>query len=219
MIISVAGQKGGSGKSTIAIHLAAEWHARGKKVLLADADPQGTALTWAEVAAEKGVSCPHVVAVGDNLRTVLPALSENYDVTLIDVPGRKASKRQVGALVISDVALLPCGPSTPDVWALAESVELVNEVRDLRSDLKAAVVINRRTATSEGKSARAALGSSTLPVLKTEIGLRVAFSEALAAGLGVTLYASGTVAANEIRRLADEVEDLALSDAEGVDAA
>lgn len=211
MIISVAGQKGGSGKSTIAIHLAAEWHKRGRRVLLVDADPQATALTWAEVAAEQGHQTPTVIAMGDNLRKSLPELAEGYEVTLVDCPGQKASKRQVGALVVSDLALLPCGPSTPDVWALAESVELVNEVREVRADLRAGIVVNRRTATNEGRSARDALAEVGIPVLRAELGQRVAYSEALAAGLGVTSYAAGTTAARELRRLVDEVEDFLAS--------
>lgn len=208
MIVSVAGQKGGSGKSTIAIHLAAEWHRRGQRVLLVDADPQGTALTWGEVASEAGIPAPDIIAVGDNVRATLPSVASSYDVVVIDCPGRKASKRQVGALLISDVAVLPCGPSTPDVWALAESVEVVEQVLQLRPDLHVGIVINKRTQTVEGRTARDALEGLPFPVLRVQLGQRVAFSEALAAGRGVTSYAGGSPAAVELRRLADEIEDL-----------
>lgn len=214
MIVSVAGQKGGSGKSTIAIHLAAEWHRRGQRVLLVDADPQGTALTWGEVASEAGVSGPDTIAVGDNVRTALPGLASGYDTVVIDCPGRKASKRQVGALLISDVVVLPCGPSTPDVWALAESVEVVEQVLQLRPDLRVGIVVNKRTQTVEGRTAKDALAGLPFPVLRVQLGQRVAFSEALAAGRGVTTYAGGSPAAVEIRRLADALEDLEAVEAE-----
>jgi len=207
MIISLAGQKGGSGKSTIAVHLASEWHRRGQRVLLVDADPQATALTWSEVASEHGHGGPDTIALGDNLRTALPGVAEGYDMVVIDCPGRKASKRQVGALIVSDVALLPSGPSTPDVWALAESVEVVEQVRELRPDLRVGIVVNRRTPTNEGRTAREAFSVMPYPVLEVELGQRVAFSEALAAGLGVTAYAGGSAAAVELRRLVDNIED------------
>jgi len=205
-IIAIAGQKGGAGKSTIAVCLSAEWHNRGLRVLLVDADPQATALTWAEVAAESEIESPTVIAMGDNLRQQLPRAAEGYDVVVIDCPGRKSSKRQIGALMLADFALLPCGPSTPDVWALSESTALVDEVRELRPDLMAAVVINRRTQTTEGKTARDAVAGVGLPVLSTTLGQRVAFSEALAGGIGVTTYQPASLAASETRDLADEID-------------
>lgn len=207
-IISIAGQKGGAGKSTIAICLAAEWHSQGHRVLLVDADPQGTAITWAEVASEQGREVPTVIAMGDNLRQQLPQAAEGFDIVVIDCPGRKSSKRQLGAMVLADIILLPCGPSTPDVWALAESVELVNEVRELRPEVQAAVVLNRRTATTEGRTAREVLSGVGLPVLAAALGHRVAYSEALAAGAGVTGYSRGGAAASEIRVLSDEIDEL-----------
>lgn len=207
-IIAIAGQKGGAGKSTIAVCLAAEWHAQGRRVLLVDADPQATALTWAEVASEQERPTPTVIAMGDNLRQQLPQAAEGFDVVIIDCPGRKSSKRQVGAMMLADVTLLPCGPSTPDVWALSESVELVQEVLSLRAEMHAAIVCNRRTATTEGRTMREALGEVGLPMLSATLGQRVAYSEALAGGCGVSTYARGGAAASEIRLLADEIDDL-----------
>lgn len=211
MIIAVAGQKGGSGKSTIAIHLASEWHRRGMRTLLVDADPQGTALTWGEVAEESDADSPSVIAVGDNLRRTLPDVALAYDVVVIDCPGAKHAKRQLGALATADVAVLPCGPSTPDVWALAETVQLVEDVQAARLEpLKAAIVINKRSAgTVEGRTVRDVLADScALPILASSLGLRVAYSEALAGGVGVTKYAGGSKAGVELRCLADEIEDL-----------
>lgn len=205
MILAMAGQKGGAGKSTLAIHLAAEWHRQGRRVLLVDADSQGTALTWAEVAAEREIPAPAVIALGDNLRAQLPGLADAYEITVIDTPGR-AGKRQAHALLVADLALLPCGPSTPDVWSLGPSLEVLEEIRSLRPELYAALVLNRRTRTAEGHAAREALEGTGLPVLAAEIGARVAFSEALAAGLGVTSYAPASPAAAEVQALALEIE-------------
>lgn len=212
-IIAIAGQKGGAGKSTLAIHLAAEWHARGKRVVLVDADPQGTATTWADVATEGGHPAPMVVAMGDSLRRDVPKLAETADVVVLDLPGRAAGSRAVGGLVVADVAVLPCGPSPADLWALAGSVDVVREVRELRPELVAVVALNRADRSGLTKATIEGLADVGLPVLEQAIGARVVFAEAMAAGQGVTSYASGSVAANELRRLADEIEELAGFDA------
>ena len=207
MIIAIAGQKGGSGKSTLAIHLAAEWCAAGNRVLLVDADPQGTSLTWSEVADEQGHAAPDTVAVGNNLKKVVPELARGYDVTVVDCPGRMRSKRQLGAMLCADLVLLPCGPSTPDVWALAESVELFTEVQDLRPELAGLVVLNRLGNTGESRAVAEALSALTIPLAQHRLGQRVAFSEALASGLGVTVDQPSSVAAGELRNIAREIEE------------
>lgn len=208
-ILAVAGQKGGTGKSTIAISLAAEWHARGLRVLLVDADPQATAATWAEVAAELERSAPAVVSLGDNLRRDVPKLATGYDVVVIDAPGRAAGARQVGALLVADVVALPCGPAAPDVWGLTGSADAVREAMALRPELRACVVLNRADRSAMSRQAHEALAGVGLHVLERSLGARVAFAEALAAGQGVTGYASGSVAAHELRQLVDELEELA----------
>lgn len=206
-IVSIAGQKGGAGKSTLAVHLAEEWHTRGHRVLLVDADPQGTAQTWADVADEAGADRPAVVAMGDGIRRDLANVAESYDIVVVDLPGR-AAKRQIGALMLSDLVLLPSGPGTADIWALAASAEMVNEVSELRPDLRAAVVLNRRANNTESKQARDSISAVGLTTLGASLGQRVAFSEALAAGKGIGRYAAGTTAAYEFRKLVDEAEDL-----------
>ena len=205
MIIAIAGQKGGSGKSTLAVHLAAEWSAAGKRVLLVDADPQGTSLTWSEVAEENGNGPPDTIAVGENLRQVVPELARGYDVTVIDCPGRMRGKRQLGALFCADLVVLPCGPSTPDVWALAESVEQVADVQEIRPELHALIVLNRLGRTGESRAVADGLSALPIPLARQRLGQRVAFSEALAAGQGVTVDQPGSLAALELRGLADEL--------------
>lgn len=209
-VLAIAGEKGGTGKTTLALNIASELHARGRRVLLVDADPQGTSTTWAGIAAESGVDGPTTIAMGEQLRAQLGRAVEGYDWCVIDCPGR-GGKRQVGALMVADVALLPCGPSPADAWALGASVDLIGEVREMRPELRAAIVLNRCNRTAIGKSTRDAIAqlTTTLPTLRSTLGDRVAFREALASGDGVTGYASGTVAANELRRLVDEVETLA----------
>jgi chromosome partitioning protein len=208
MIVTLAGQKGGSGKSTLSIHLAAEWMRRGRRVLLIDTDPQGTSLTWSNIAAERGHPAPTVVAMGDNLRQAVPELSASTDITVIDTAGR-LGKRTAGALMIADLVLLPCQPNPPDIWAMADTIETIQMTQQVRPDLRAALVINgKESRTVLGRSAREALTATELPVLMTEVSHRIAFAEACAIGKGVTLYAPKSPAAAELQALADEIEAL-----------
>lgn len=205
--IACVGQKGGSGKSTVALSLAAELVLRGNRVLLVDADPQGTARTWGAVALENNLKAPTIVSMGAELYKAgqLPALVNGFDWVVIDTPPRHADTQRA-ALMSAHLALLPCGPSANDVWALAESVELVRSAQRLRPELQAAVVVTRKvSATAIGKNARDALSETELPVLKTELGFRVAYQEAPAAGMGPTQYAPSSEAADEVRNLMDEV--------------
>ncbi len=207
MIVACVGQKGGVGKSTIAVAIAAELATRGRKVLLVDADPQGTSTTWHDVATEEGHEAPTVIAMTGALHKAsqLPKLALDFEHVVIDTPPRLA-ETQRSAVMVATIALLPCGPSTGDVWAIADSVKVVTEARDYRPELKAAIVLNRvRAGTTAAKGAREALGDSGLPVLRSELGLRQAFSEALAAGLGVGTYAPRDRAALEVKALVDEL--------------
>jgi len=208
MILPLAGQKGGTGKSTLACNLSVEWMRRGRRVLLVDADPQGTALTWASVAAEAGAHAPTVVALGDNLRQALQELTQTVGIQIIGTAGR-LSKRLAGALLVTDLALLPCRPNPSDIWALQESVDTVRNIQNLREGLLAAIVLNGKEArTALSRGARESIASAGLPVLATDLSQRVAFAEAAAVGKGVTTYAPKSPAAAELRALADEIESL-----------
>lgn len=208
MVVTITSQKGGSGKTTLATSLAAELYARGRSVCLVDADPQGTALVWHEVASEEGHEGPTCVRMGEGLHRAgqVPALADRFDDVLIDTPPQlgKVSKQ---ALMVSDVALVPCGPGTADVWSIAATAEIVLEAQDIRPALRAAIVITKQQpGTTLSANVREALAESGLPILEAEIGHRVAFPEALGAGLGVTQYARTSTAADELRSLVDELE-------------
>jgi chromosome partitioning protein len=208
MIVAFAGQKGGVGKSTTAVCLAVAALERGSRVLLVDADPQGTVRTWAEVAAERRRPAPTVVAMGASMHKPgqLGHLASNYDVTFIDCPPRHG-EIQRSALMVADVVVLPCGASAADAWALAASLEVVNEARAMRDELVAGVLITRKQGrTALGKNARKVLESAGLPVLETEIGFRVAYQEAIALGQGITTYAARDAGAREVFDLLDELE-------------
>jgi chromosome partitioning protein len=214
MIVTLMGQKGGVGKSTTLVCLAMAALERGSSVLVVDADPQGTLRTWSEVATENGRLTPSVVAMGSAMHRPgqLDALARGYDWTFIDCPPRHGEVQR-SALMIADVAIVPCGPSAADAWALTTSVELINEARALREGLSACIVITRKQGrTSLGKAARSVLEQSGLSVLRAELSYRVAYQEALAAGSSVTAYCPRDAAAREVRTLFDELERFAYAE-------
>lgn len=206
-IVALCGQKGGSGKTTTAEAVAGELLARGLSVLLVDADPQGTASTWADVATEKGHPCPTTVAMGPQMHqpTQLPRLRDSYDAVVIDCPPRH-SEIQRAALMAADLALVPCGPSAHDIWSMAETVELIGAAQRVRPELEARIVITRKMAqTVIGREARDALASCEVPLMRSELCYRVAYQEAPASGMGAAQYAPGDASAAEVISLVDEM--------------
>lgn len=206
-VIAVSGTKGGIGKTSIAVFLACEAMRRGRRVLLIDADPQATARTWADVAAERAQPTPTVIAMGATMHKPgqLDKASSSFDLVLIDVPGR-LDAIQRSALLASDLALLPCGPSAAESWAMAATVDLVTEAQQYRPELRAAIIVTRKkTATTLGREIRRGLRETGIPLLETELGDREAYRGALMVGMSLAGYAPDDAAAKEVRKLADEL--------------
>lgn len=142
MIILVGGEKGGTGKSTIATTLAAMRAARGRDVLLVDADPQGSATAWAAERAEAetaGLTC--VSKTGSSFRKDVLDLARRYEDVVIDAGGRD-SKELRAAMVVADRMYLPVQPSYADVWTLEAMEQLVDQA-SAYGPLDAYVVISR----------------------------------------------------------------------------
>jgi len=208
-IIALVGQKGGTGKTTTAIALAVEWVVRRRSVLLVDLDTQGSVLTWADWAGERNAEhIPAVTALGAQLRQQLAPHLPGRDVVIIDCPPSHG-ERQRAAMMAADVALLPAGPDATEVWGLTTSADLVRDAIDAKPQLRAALVITRKDRrTALGAQARQALEALRLPVLDAELSRRVTYPESIAAGRGPTTYDAASVAAREVRRLANELEQL-----------
>lgn len=209
VIIALGGQKGGTGKSTTAINLAVEFLREGSSVVLVDADPQGTASTWVDAATEGGHPVPTLVREtrGEVLVEQLPELAENHDYVLVDLPS-ELGPVQRAALVVADVVLLPCGASAPEMWALTESKDLVSEARKHNPNLKVFALQTRvQRSTRAGKSLREDLAAWGLTVLYQQLVNRVAYRDAIAAGLGVTTMPGADEAAKEFGSLVLELRN------------
>jgi chromosome partitioning protein len=203
MIVGVLNQKGGVGKTTIAVNLASCFSLAGRRVLLVDADPQGSALAWS--AARE--TFPDFVVVGmakPTLHRELPALAKNYDIVVIDGAPR-VNELGRAAILASDLVLVPVQPSPYDVWAAAETVQLIREARQFKDSLRSAFLINRKIAnTAIGRDFHAALAQfPDTPVLDVALVQRVVFAESAARGLSVLEAAPRGEAARELQRLAE----------------
>lgn len=206
MIIGVLNQKGGVGKTTLAVNIAAALARTGKRVLLIDADPQGSALDWA--AAREGDPLFAVVGLPKpSIHKELALVGEGYDVVVIDGPPRVTDLAR-SAIMASDVVLIPVQPSPYDIWAADEVVKLIQEASVFKENLKSVFVINRKIAnTAIGRDVREALEAYDLPTLEASIVQRVAFAEAAAVGKAIYEQDRDGVASQEIEAVVSELQE------------
>ncbi len=202
-IVALLNEKGGAGKSTLAINLAVALHRRGLRVVLVDADLQGTARDWREASPE-GASLPDVVAL-DRPEMLSSIKSLNAEVVIIDTPA-KAEKMSASVVRIASLALIPAQPSAADVWASAAAVRLVDYKRSIGGEIDAAFVLNR---VSRTKISREMLTGEWneygIDIAETTISNRVAYAQALADGLSV-FETGDLLAQEEINNLVNELE-------------
>jgi chromosome partitioning protein len=207
VLIALVSEKGGVGKSTLALAIAWELRARGTTVLVVDADPQQTLMAAARMATDAGLNPPTTVSMDSNLwqKDQLPQLAKGFQHVVLDTPGR-ADKVQRSALSVADVALIPVGQYGPDIWALKAAVDVLGEAQALRHELLGAVVLTKkRPRTVLGKDLREATESAGIPILKTEVTDRVAWGESITAGQGVAQYNPKDAAAAEAKALVTEI--------------
>ena len=206
-VIAILNQKGGVGKTTLAVHLATALARKKRGVLLLDSDPQASALDWA--AARRGEPLFPVVGLPKaSIHKELPALASNFELVIIDGPPRVYDVAR-SAIMASDLVLVPVQPSPYDVWAAKEIIDLMNEASVYKPSLQKAFVINRKIVnTAIGRDVIQALADYPIPVLQAAICQRVPFVESAAQGLTVYELDPEMLAAQEMNQLAQEVEGM-----------
>lgn len=191
MIILIGGEKGGTGKTTLATNLAAKRALTGRDVLLIDTDQQGSANYWAQSRNEaepkpRRVAC--VQKFGKGLQAEVQDLAKRYQDVVIDAGGRDSVELRAG-LVVADKAYIPIQPSQFDIWTLDRMDELVGSAQGFNPNLRAWVVISRvstNPSVHESQDAQEILADfSHLKLSGVVIRDRIAFRKAAREGLCV----------------------------------
>lgn len=198
-VVTVAQQKGGSGKTTLAVNLAVEFRRRGLRVALLDTDPQGSLGRWfmarRERLGEAGMDFSTASAWGVGYEC--EKLRKQADVVIVDTPPKVDADLRP-ALREADLVLVPVAASMVDLWATDGVFDLIG-----REGRRAVIVLNRVKAGTRLGEEVAAAAAEVGGVAGASLGQRVVYAETLGQGLGAC-EARG-LAASEVGKLADEV--------------
>ena len=193
--IAFLSQKGGSGKTTLAVHTAVAAEESGERVLLIDTDPQGSAQAWSQVRSH-GSPSVHKATASNIKRFFEQAAQQQATLIVIDTAPHVTPGMDVIAAA-ADFLLIPCRPSAFDLAAIASSVQVVKA-----AGKPAAFIMNACPARApEVEETREVLESYNLPLAPMAIGDRRAFARAVATGRAVTEFDAEGKAAQEITQL------------------
>ena len=203
MILAVLSAKGGTGKSTIALNLSGVLASQNQRVLLIDADPQGSVARWSKTTKQK---YPDVmVHPSPIIKKDAKKAGKKYDLTIFDSP--PTFKRRMRCLIrASDLILIPVSPGVTDLWSTRKLVEIYLEEKEKRPSLEARLLINRiDRRTKIGREFRSNLEKLSIPVFITEIPQRVVYPEAWQSGVTVDRLQSNSTGMKDFQKLAAEV--------------
>ncbi len=202
LVITVAQQKGGAGKTTLAANLAALL-APTRRVAVLDIDPQGSLARWYAIRQARPATLARLAfsdLSGWRLAGELDRLRREFDVVIVDSPPVIDSDAR-RAIRGADLVVVPVQPSAPDIWAAEGTLKLAASERR-----PACLVLNRVSAGSRMRdSALGELKARDMMVLPAALGSRTAFSQAFAEGMGVTEAAPKSLAAVEMRAVLSEL--------------
>ena len=203
-VVTVAQQKGGAGKTTLALHLGVCWAGQGHRVALLDIDPQGSLTDWFRLREQHGVKSAgrldHRIASGWRTSSEIDRLKAEHDVIIIDSPPHAETEAKV-AIRAAALLLIPVQLSPMDVMATGPTIKLAEGERT-----PWLLVLNRVPA--RGLLADTILAQINQPGLllaQTSLGNRTVFASSLMTGRGVTEAAPHSQAADEVMSLAGEV--------------
>ena len=192
------------GKTTLSVNVAACLARRGARVLLIDADKQGSASAWA--ALRQDAPFQVVSLARANMAKDAIKLAADYTYTVIDGPPH-AEEIARSCIIASDFVALPIEPSGLSTWASDLTVRQVREAQEFKELLKCGFVVSRKIGkTVIGREIRDMAANADIPVLTTEIEQRVGFAESMTMGQTIFEWAPRSAAVREIEQLTKEIE-------------
>jgi chromosome partitioning protein len=206
MVVAIVNQKGGVGKTTVAVHISSCFALAGENVLLVDTDPQGSVMQWHALGGHPNLYVHHHPA--PLKARWIAKMKRSHPVLVVDSPPElNAIARSV--LAAADLAIVPVSPSPLDIWSGRETMELIRAALQRNRGLDVRLLICRKIANTRiGREAREAMEGYGLGVMNTEICQRVAYVESMLAGRSVLQHAPSSPAAREVRGLYAEILSL-----------
>lgn len=206
-VISCINQKGGVGKTTIAINVADCLSRSGYKVLLIDADKQDSSTAWASL--RNCASFTIVSMARDNLAKEVIRISQSFDFTIIDAPPH-AEAISRSCIIASDLVVIPIEPSGLSTWASDVTVAQVRQAQELKSTLKCGFVVSRKLGnTVIGREIKDLVAASDIHIFKSDIESRVAVAESITMGKTIFEWQSSGKAARQFKALTKEIFEYA----------
>jgi chromosome partitioning protein len=202
-VVAMSQQKGGAGKTTLAIQLAMAWRTSGKRVVILDVDPQGSLSAWYSLRTRL-LGPDDALSVktlsGWRLGNELSAAKRAADHVLIDTPPHAETDART-AIRLADLTILPIQPTMLDLWATRPTLEIAETEKT-----KALLVLNRVPARGlSAEAVKAEIKANGWPLAKAQLGNRQAFAASIGEGRGVAEAGANTAAGKEILALSREV--------------
>lgn len=205
-VFSVSNQKGGSGKTTLSMNLAAGLAKRGRTLVI-DADPQGSASQWSNSSSEDRPFPVSVISISGNLAHEVKRFSQDYEYVVIDCPPTLETENTTKAMVAADTVLVPVLPSPVDLWASVRLANTIEQIKQIRPELKAHIVINQlepRSALS--RAMKDALEEFDIPALEASVRRRAIYRNVAIEGSSV--YCVGKQAQPAIAEIEQIIEEV-----------